>query len=557
MAESKPGVVCVGSVCCIEEPPIQEPPYKKADWMSPLLYSELNFEVFNLAPADLKTIVLIVFYKPDDDLAELKSKLAELMEYYGDLGEYLTINLQPRKENTMENSLEYSLDIKEYYEDLGYLETPSVVAIMNRDIAHVGPLKDLAELEQYGDNIKKGFVSPVIGKPIPDVTNANNYVGYVCDEPLNKILIYFWATWCSPCLDTLMKGKELKSQLNELGYSFLPINIDQRSQGFKADMNVVKQAIEKYEFDKSVDYMVDMEDTFHSLVKESQFYGLPCCILVKDGIIKFMGMKEDTLAHLKEVERQEHKAQAARVHQLVDQKFEFESFGLDRQAYSFHVFSFGVLADHRLLQELQEYYLEKGNCTVYTVGHEIQGIPYLPSNAEHSFSDTIITVFLDRIAYIGPLTEQKVNDFKQTALHMQMMACFRRGFRSPLLGAKFPDILSDPTIYITGTVPSGDLCLVCWAMYDPTCIPKIKEFRGIKGYETLLVSVDAESAGLKQRLSKFIVTNGLAGTIVGDLKDEIRVYVQSSMYFMKPCIILVRDGLVEFVGGIDDLTDRE
>ncbi|KAJ3311255.1 hypothetical protein HDV04_004164 [Boothiomyces sp. JEL0838] len=562
MSESKPGVVCVGNVCYV----IPEPAYKQADWTSPLLYEPFNFELFKLVPATLKSIVLIVFYKPNDDLTETKAKLDELLEHYGDFAEYFSVNLEPSKENAMDNPIKSSLDIEEYFEELGYLDTPTVVAVMVRDIGHVGPLKDLAELKQYGDNIKRfpfmqrGFISPVIGKPLPDLTNADNYIGYVCDEPLNKVLVYFWATWCNPCLDTLTKGKQLKEQLRELGYSFLPVNVDQQSAKFKADKEVVKAAICKYDFDRSIDYYVDMDDSFSNLVKESQFLGLPSCLVAEDGIITFMGMKEETLEHLKQSIPKETDTvvvETEQVHPLMDEKFDFAAFGLDKQAYSFHILAFNVSSDTRLLQELQEYYNEKGNCIVYTVGNEIPGIQSLTANETYDFQETVLAVFLDRISYVGPLNEQKLDDFKQTALHMQMMACFRREFKSPYIGQEFPDLVSDPSIYVNGQVVSGDLCLICWAMYDQTCIPQMKSFKPIPGYQTLMVCVDSQQdIPLKSQVKKFIHDHDLlAFPVVADPNDRLRAYVQSSNYFMKPCFILVKSNIVEFVGGLDSLND--
>ncbi|KAJ3321065.1 hypothetical protein HDV06_004623 [Boothiomyces sp. JEL0866] len=562
MSESNERVVCVGNVCYIEP---QEPSYRKEDWSSPMLYESFNFDLFNLDPSKLKTIVLFIFYRPNDDLTEFNSKLDQLVEYYGDLAELFSINLETSKEDTLQSPIQSSLDIEEYYEELGYLDTPCLVAVMGRDIGHVGSLKDLTDLKQYGDNIKRfpfmqrGFVSPIIGKQLPDISNPDHYVGYACDEPLNKVLVYFWATWCNPCLDTLMKGGQLKRELKELGYTFLPVNVDQRSANFKADIKVVEATMQKYEFDRSVDYLVDLDDQFLSLIKESQFFGLPSCLLAEDGVITFMGMKEDTLAHLKETlpVAETVAVETEQTHPLVNEKFDFGAYGLDKQVFSFHVIALNVTAETRLLQDLQEYYNEKGNCVVYTSGSDIPVIQSLVPNSKYDFKETIVSVFLDRIGYVGPLTEQKVEEFKQTALHMQMMACFRRGFTSSYIGQEFPDLLSDPSIYASGQVVSGDLCLFCWAMYDPTCIPYMREFKPLAGYQTVMVCVDSEGqVPLKQQVTKFIQDHGLLEyAVVADVKDQLRAYVQSSMYFMKPCIILVKENRVEFVGGIDSLHD--
>jgi thiol-disulfide isomerase/thioredoxin len=112
--------------------------------------------------------------------------------------------------------------------------------------------------------------------PLYDLEGGKHYL----EEYEGKtILLVFWATWCSPCVNEMVDLDLLQKDFRKLSFVILPVSEDY------AGIEVVKKFYDSYD----IRHLAILHDYKNSLFKAQGIAGLPTSILI-NGEGKAVGM---------------------------------------------------------------------------------------------------------------------------------------------------------------------------------------------------------------------------------------------------------------------------
>jgi len=137
--------------------------------------------------------------------------------------------------------------------------------------------QDAAALSSIGIGNQVGQVAPDF--TLPDLFTLSSFRG--C-----PVILYFWATWCKPCLNVTPKLEALRQRYQERGLKVVAVSLDHRQE----------DAARYLEANGFKDFMA-LRGSFAEARNVALTYGvsaIPRTILVdRQGIIRFVGHPQD------------------------------------------------------------------------------------------------------------------------------------------------------------------------------------------------------------------------------------------------------------------------
>ena len=159
-------------------------------------------------------------------------------------------------------------------------------------------LKENAEIElSFVVGQKNEVVTAGKPFPFPKVRLENNDIKSLNEFKGKIIVIDLWASWCSPCLQSMPKLSEVARQMQSNEIQFITLSID-------SDQQAWKRRLTENNWPCLLHTWFDDTLNTHRLKHKG---GIPFCIIVdKDGMVQIAGNEADIKAEIERIQTQEN-----------------------------------------------------------------------------------------------------------------------------------------------------------------------------------------------------------------------------------------------------------
>ncbi|KAG0045589.1 hypothetical protein BGZ83_009223 [Gryganskiella cystojenkinii] len=141
---------------------------------------------------------------------------------------------------------------------------------------------------------RPGWKSPILETPIDpwEIYQRTQYLmGPKYDGHERIVVMDFWASWCGPCIES---GPEVSQMAEEFAgrVAFIGINNDSVFGTTKpANMERLSNFLEVHQEEFRYTIVVDDAEGYakHTIYNPSGYRGIPCMVILVDGVVKFVG----------------------------------------------------------------------------------------------------------------------------------------------------------------------------------------------------------------------------------------------------------------------------
>ncbi|KAF9400977.1 hypothetical protein BGZ94_005344 [Podila epigama] len=200
------------------------------------------------------------------------------------------------------------------WEDAPFDRAVDVFKSRAREIGFDDPFELLArfKIESYESiraQLKKGppmcfrpnWQSPLLGQRIDALAVASKCIqlsGPVFEGKERVVVIEFWASWCEPCVEAGPELSELADHYRQRGDNMAVIGINNESifgvtkpPNFDQLHNFLSVHQDNFRYTMLVD--TDEGYAKETIYKATEYRGIPCTILVTDGVVTYVGAPEE------------------------------------------------------------------------------------------------------------------------------------------------------------------------------------------------------------------------------------------------------------------------
>ncbi|KAF9930000.1 hypothetical protein FBU30_001019 [Linnemannia zychae] len=150
---------------------------------------------------------------------------------------------------------------------------------------------------------RQGWKSPILGSridPMVIASKCEHLAGPVFTGKERIVVLDFWASWCDPCLQA---GPEVSQLAEEYAgqVAFLGINNESMFQKGAViqppNLDRVLAFVEEHQEEFRYTILIDNAEGFakDAVYRTAEYKGIPCAVLLVDGIVHYVGSPIETL----------------------------------------------------------------------------------------------------------------------------------------------------------------------------------------------------------------------------------------------------------------------
>ncbi|KAG0300311.1 hypothetical protein BGZ98_009272 [Dissophora globulifera] len=146
---------------------------------------------------------------------------------------------------------------------------------------------------------RPGWKSPLLGEkidPVALVSKCRHMSGPEFTGGYRVVVLDFWASWCDPCIQS---GPELSDLADEFSGRIAVIGINNESifgETREPDIEHMRHFLDDNQDGFRYTIFVDSVEGYakDNVYNPGQYRGIPCVILIVDGVVQYVGSPQET-----------------------------------------------------------------------------------------------------------------------------------------------------------------------------------------------------------------------------------------------------------------------